>query len=63
MQLECAADALLKEREEPSHPKKQGLLIHWGNKDPREPGKNKQVLLGSELFFRIPWQATNHSAL
>lgn len=61
VQQECAGDASLKG--EPSHPKKQGLLIHWGNKDPREPGKNKQVLLGSELFFRIPWQATSHSAL
>lgn len=61
MQQKRAGNASLKG--EPGHPKKQGLLIHLGNKDPREPGKNKQVLLGSELFFRIPWQATSHSAL
>lgn len=56
-----AGEASLKR--EPRHPQKQGLVIHWGNKDPSEPGKNKQVLLGSELFFRIPWQATSHFAL
>lgn len=58
----CSRDILVMKRES-RHPQKQGLAIHWGNKDPSEPGKNKQVLLQSELFFRIPWQATNHSAL
>lgn len=46
VQQECAGSASLKG--ESSYPKKQGLLIQWRNKDPREPGKNKQALPSGE---------------